>query len=160
MKNAQMPDHCNVDHNISTHAYPDSQDTDVSSSTSSTVHLPVASVGSSSSSSFTSIMSSPLAGRLSFQTFSNFIPIPWSYRSGISDAAAAPSPSIKSVPVVDDKDNNVTSKSSGGPPKRVFVSKERQLEKLRIRLEREGTVKMKTSVHVCCKKCDGRTVSL
>ncbi|KAJ6627481.1 hypothetical protein B0H10DRAFT_389132 [Mycena sp. CBHHK59/15] len=76
-------------------------------------------------SSFSSIMSSPLAGRLSFQTLTNFIPS-WG-------TTTPPRPQIDalghdSVPVA--------------PPvstvKRGYVSKQSQLERLKSRLEREG----------------------
>ncbi|KAF8076021.1 hypothetical protein FPV67DRAFT_1664334 [Lyophyllum atratum] len=46
------------------------------------------------------------------------------------------------------------------PLKRGFVSKEKQLEKLRSRLEREGAMKMRTSVSVLCNNCDDGEVSL
>jgi hypothetical protein len=42
------------------------------------------------------------------------------------------------------------------PQKRAFVSKEKQLEKLRSRLEREGV----TNSYVYCKECDEEAVFL
>ncbi|KAJ7087200.1 hypothetical protein B0H15DRAFT_843026 [Mycena belliarum] len=76
------------------------------------------------SSSFSSIMSSPLAGRLSFQTFTNYIPS-WGMtppRGAQSDAAG--------------HDSTVLA-SPAGTMKPKYVSKQSQLERLRNRLERE-----------------------
>jgi len=77
------------------------------------------------SSSFSSLMSSPLAGRLSFQTLTNYIPS-WGMtppRGALSDAAGH-----DSRPVA----------PPAGPVKRGFVSKQSQLERLKSRLERES----------------------
>lgn len=77
------------------------------------------------SSSFSSLMSSPLAGRLSFQTLTNYIPS-WGMtpsRGPQSDAAGH-----DSRPVV----------PPAGTVKRGFVSKQSQLERLKSRLERES----------------------
>ncbi|KAJ7477090.1 hypothetical protein B0H11DRAFT_2029628 [Mycena galericulata] len=77
------------------------------------------------SSSFSSLMSSPLAGRLSFQTLTNYIPS-WGMtppRGPLSDAAGH------------DSRPGVT---SAGTVKRAFVSKKSQLERLKTRLERES----------------------
>ncbi|KAJ7162582.1 hypothetical protein C8R43DRAFT_990799 [Mycena crocata] len=77
------------------------------------------------SSSFSSIMSSPLAGRLSFQTLTNYIPS-WGMtppRVPQSDAAGHDSRSVA---------------PPAGTVKRGFVSKQSQLERLKSRLERES----------------------
>ncbi|KAJ7179484.1 hypothetical protein C8R46DRAFT_987240 [Mycena filopes] len=68
------------------------------------------------SSSFSSIMSSPLAGRLSFQTLTNYIPS-WGMTPQ-TDAAG--------------QDSRVVASPRG------FVSKQSQLERLKSRLERES----------------------
>ncbi|KAJ7122797.1 hypothetical protein C8R44DRAFT_784570 [Mycena epipterygia] len=77
------------------------------------------------STSFSSIMSSPLAGRLSFQTLTNYIPS-WGMtppRGTQSDA-----PGHDSRPVA----------PPAGTMKRGFVSKQSQLERLKSRLEQES----------------------
>jgi hypothetical protein len=78
------------------------------------------------------------------------MPLSWTQRN---DPLTAPPP-------VDDTQSVTPKQANGEPARRVFVSKETQLEKLRIRLEREGTMKMKTSVHACCKQCEDKTVIL
>ncbi|KAJ7367931.1 hypothetical protein DFH08DRAFT_9549 [Mycena albidolilacea] len=78
------------------------------------------------SSSFSSIMSSPLAGRLSFQTLTNYIPS-WGMTQTpgpSSDAAGHNSTRAVAAPA--------------GTVKRGYVSKQSQLERLKSRLEREG----------------------
>ncbi|KAK7061409.1 hypothetical protein R3P38DRAFT_2493390 [Favolaschia claudopus] len=75
-----------------------------------------------------SIMSSPLAGRLSFQTLTNYIPS-WGMtqtppRSPMIDAAGQNSVKAIAPPA--------------GTAKRGYVSKQSQLERLKNRLEREG----------------------
>ncbi|KAJ6567228.1 hypothetical protein DFH09DRAFT_1156364 [Mycena vulgaris] len=95
------------------------------------------------SSSFSSIMSSPLAGRLSFQTFTNYIPS-WGMtppRGTQSDA-----PGHDSRPVV----------PPAGTVKRGFVSKQSQLERLKSRLERESLEGRSAPG----KKCDDEAVFL
>ncbi|KAJ7688380.1 hypothetical protein B0H17DRAFT_1202936 [Mycena rosella] len=74
------------------------------------------------STSFSSIMSSPLAGRLSFQTLTNYIPS-WGMtpRSAQSDTAGY----------------DLRPAAPAGTVKRGFVSKQSQLERLKNRLERE-----------------------
>jgi len=104
----------------------------------------------STSSSFASHVSAPLSGRLTLRTFTNFMPLSWTQRN---DTLTAPPP-------VDDTQSVTPKQANGEPARRVFVSKEKQLEKLRIRLEREGMMKMKTSVHVRCKQCEDKTVIL
>jgi len=76
------------------------------------------------SSSFSSIMSSPLAGRLSFQTITNYIPS-WGMTppSGTLSAAIGHDSGSMAPPA--------------GLVKRGFVSKQSQLERLKTRLERE-----------------------
>jgi len=107
------------------------------------------------SSSF-SIMA-PFSARVSLQTLTNFIPIPWSQRR---DAPVPSYSSVKSTPKIDDVLAAKEPAQQTVPLKRAFVSKEKQLEKLRSRLEREGTMKMRTSVSVWCNKCDRVAVSL
>ncbi|KAG1863665.1 hypothetical protein F4604DRAFT_1784463 [Suillus subluteus] len=86
-----------------------------------------------STSSLSSIMSSPLAARISFQTLSNFIPLSWTPgaaavvsrttpRTSTDDAAEATSPFISACPGV------------RRLIERRFVSRDQQLEKLRNRL--------------------------
>jgi len=72
-------------------------------------------------SSFSSMMSSPLAGRLSFQTLTNFIPS-WGPLGTQFDASGH---------------DSAASASQVGTPKRGYVSKQTQLERLKSRLERE-----------------------
>lgn len=70
-------------------------------------------------------MSSPLAGRLSFQTLTNYIPS-WGMtppRGPQDDAAGQDSRAVA---------------SPAGTVKRGYVSKQSQLERLKSRLEREG----------------------
>ncbi|KAF7355017.1 hypothetical protein MSAN_01417200 [Mycena sanguinolenta] len=76
------------------------------------------------SSSFSSIMSSPLAGRLSFQTLTNYIPSWGMTQAPLSDAAGHNSSGVTASPA--------------GTVKRGYVSKQSQLERLKSRLEREG----------------------
>jgi len=96
----------------------------------------------SASSSFASLMPSPIASRLSFQTFTNFIPLSWSPRSKIETPLAA-------LAIVEESDAN---NESRGPQKRGYVSKEVQLEKLKARLLREQD--MTRNVADVCKKCN------
>lgn len=96
-----------------------------------------------SSSPFSSIMSSPLAARLSFQTFTNFIPLSWS-----ATTAVTPPPSMASAE---------PEEVAATPVRRGYVSKESQLEKLRSRLEREG---QGVRAHDVCRKCEDDAVLL
>jgi hypothetical protein len=119
--------------------------------------------GSSTSSSFSSIMSSPLAARISIQTLTDFIPATWSFRRHNAESAASPSPDPRRLTLT--MANSEHAPERGPFPvdvarNRGYVSKEKQLEKLRSRLERDGTLKLKTSVNVCCKKCDDEVVFL
>lgn len=106
-----------------------------------------------SSSSFSALMSSPLSARLSFQTFTNLIPISWSQRA--SDA-----PSTRSFFDVASTSETSTTPVASIPLKRSFVSKEKQLEKLRSRMKSEGMSKMRTSVSFWCNRCDDKGVTL
>ncbi|KAG5654643.1 hypothetical protein H0H81_009891 [Sphagnurus paluster] len=106
-----------------------------------------------SSSSFSALMSSPLSARLSFQTFTNFIPISWSQRA--SDA-----PSTRSFFDVASTSEISTTPVASIPLKRCFVSKEKQLEKLRNRMKSESMSKMRTSVSFWCNRCDEKGVTL
>ncbi|KAG1739823.1 uncharacterized protein EDB91DRAFT_1133922 [Suillus paluster] len=87
-------------------------------------------------SSLSSIMSSPLAVRFSFQALSNFVPLSWT-----PGAAAVASRSTPSTPVSSSDDAaEAASLFTGACPgvrrsaERRFVSREQQLEKLRNRL--------------------------
>lgn len=125
---------------------------------------PAVTAESSTSSSFSSIISSPLSARISLQTLANFIPAAWSPRS-----QPVPLPFItpNSSPSTADSERAVESDPRPYietqrvplvvPQKRGYVSKEKQLEKLRSRLEREG---VKISPYVHCKKCDDEAVFL
>ncbi|KAJ3760479.1 hypothetical protein EV360DRAFT_39690 [Lentinula raphanica] len=84
-----------------------------------------------SSSSLPSLMTSP---KLSLQTIASFIPRSWN-----------------SVPIPDQV------KSSPSP--RPYISRQKQLERLRLRLQREGRSSHHLSVHAC-QKCDGIVFSL
>lgn len=103
--------------------------------------------------------SSPLSSRLSFQTITNFIPLSWASRSATSDIAptssTAPSMAIHSAASSVSDDTIVAPLKAGGVG---FVSREKQLRKLKARMELEGVVAMKSLVHVQCKKCNGELV--
>jgi len=90
------------------------------------------------STSFSSIMSSPLAGRLSFQTLTNYIP---SWGTTPRDGLRQDSKHV--VP-------------PAGTVKRGFVSKQSQLERLKNRLERESL----EGRSVMGRKCDDDAVFL
>lgn len=96
----------------------------------------------SAPSSSSSIMSSPLAARLSFQAFSNFMS--WAPRHTDAAPSSAPSRSV-CQPI---------------SHKQVFVSREQQLRKLKIRMETEGSLVMRDSVQIHCKRCDDGLVLL
>jgi hypothetical protein len=119
--------------------------------------------GSSTSSSFSSIMSSPLSTRISFQTLTNFIPVSWSPRNHNVEPAASSSlvsRSLNSSIVSNERAPEHCCLPVDVLRKRGYVSKEKQLEKLRSRLERDGASKMRTSVSLYCKKCDDEMVFL
>jgi hypothetical protein len=86
------------------------------------------------SSSFSSFMSNPLAARISFQTFTNLLPSSWSVSRSLAgpyevipNSSSASRSQDRLLPTTDPA---VVEKR--GPR---FVSKEKQLEKLRSRLE-------------------------
>lgn len=101
----------------------------------------------SAPSSFSSIMSSPLAARLPFQAFSNFM----SWAPRYTDAA------ISSAPSRSDRQPEAPRPISH---KQVFVSREQQLRKLKLRMETEGSLVMRDSVQIHCKRCDDGLVLL
>jgi len=106
-------------------------------------------------SSFTSLMSSPITTR--FSTLTSFLPLSWSARSVAATAAVSPHP-------VSEKER-LSSEPLIEPPvvpaaKSVYVSREKQLQKLRLRVEREGKTQMPIAVKVHCRKCDGGIVLL
>jgi len=125
-----------------------------------------------STSSFTSIMSSPLSSRISFQALTNFIPVSWSPRKHTNEPAAPLSlitPSSNSTIVMSERapqlsppiySRTPTRCPVDVPPKRNYVSKEKQLEKLRNQLERDRAIKTRTSFNVYCKKCYDEEVFL
>ncbi|KAI0069164.1 hypothetical protein BV25DRAFT_1791191 [Artomyces pyxidatus] len=123
-----------------------------------------------------SLTTTPPAARLSFQSFANFIPMssfPWSPRSGAKAAAAAAmcmipaSASTSTNASVDERTGSASTSASqqfmpmffgnGKKPreeKRGFVSKERQLERLRSRMEEEWRTKTgEIKSDLPCKKC-------
>jgi hypothetical protein len=111
---------------------------------------------------FSSIISSPLTGRISFQTLTNFIPIPWSPRTPLAESATSSlaTTSSSSSSVSDEIPSSSRTQfwsSAVIPQKRGYVSKEKQLEKLRSRLD---VVKISAAVDVRCERCDGQAVSL
>ncbi|KAG6830628.1 hypothetical protein H0H92_015720 [Tricholoma furcatifolium] len=114
-------------------------------------HSPIPPPAQAPLSSFSSIMTSPLSARLSFQSFTNFIPLSWSQRSITPTVPATDA--VEGVKKVD----SVQAQPVDPAPtslKRGFVSKEKQLERLRCRLERENPTKVRNSVSTLCKKCD------
>lgn len=124
-----------------------------------------------SASSFSSIVSSPLSSRISFQTLTNFIPVSWSPRLRTKESAAPPSliaPSSNSSIASSEHAQQLgplfysrtpTRCPVDVPQKRSYVSKEKQLEKLRNLLECNGAIKT-TSFGIYCKKCDDEEVCL
>jgi len=97
--------------------------------------------------SISSIISSPLSTRISLRTFTNLVPVSWSQ--------SVPTPSLSTG-------KNVRVPRGPGQHflKRNFVSREKQLEKLRNRLEHENPSKLKTSVSVRCSRCDDEVLTL
>ncbi|KAG6899384.1 hypothetical protein C0993_010683, partial [Termitomyces sp. T159_Od127] len=104
-------------------------------------------------SSFSSIMTSPLSSRISFPSFTNLIPLSWSQRKVALEAS---NDVVENTQKVDGAlaSREVTQAHSITPSKRGFVTKERQLEKLRCRMERENPAKARSSISFSCKKCD------
>lgn len=84
--------------------------------------------------SFSGLMTSPLTR---FTSLTSLIPLPWSPRSNATES------------FVDSKAEVVS--SSLVQERRMFVSKERQLEKLKVRFKTEGAVKSYGGD--ICKKC-------
>ncbi|KAG5644924.1 hypothetical protein DXG03_007389 [Asterophora parasitica] len=165
MKSIDLSDHFGITSNLSsastnttpTQTYPYSVPGRTPSSSRPPVTSPVAEA-TIPSSSFSSIMTSPLSARLTFQTFTNFIPMSWSQVSAPPppvDGESAPKTRGILPPT-----ESASQQHAQTPSKRGFVSKEKQLEKLRSRLEREGTMKMKTSVTAWCDNCDEEAVAL
>jgi hypothetical protein len=102
-----------------------------SQSSSSSNSYPV----TTSSSSFSSLMSNPLAARISFQTFTNLLPS-WSTSRSLAGSCQVV-PYSSSASQSQDHLSSMTDPAvfeKRGPR---FVSKEKQLEKLRSRLEKK-----------------------
>lgn len=115
-------------------------------------------------SSLSSILSAPLAARLSFQTFTNFIPMPWASKDAPVSSDLTSSDRCDAGAIT----NQRQTMRMGMPPrkeapsvplKRGYVPRERQLAKLRLRMQREGTSGTGTSFDVC-KKCDDEVIFL
>jgi hypothetical protein len=102
-------------------------------------------------------MSSPFSGRLSFQTFTNFIPLSWG--SQVNEASPTTT-SSNSPSVAEDVSNLVVRPVGIAPPRRTdgYVSREKQLRLLKTRLEVEGVVAMTSFANVQCKMCDRELV--
>ncbi|KAF8639971.1 hypothetical protein AX17_001219 [Amanita inopinata Kibby_2008] len=115
--------------------------------------------GSSLSMRTTSSSSTSASTRLSFQNLTNLIPS-WTPRifgaDGILVGSGSP---FSRTPRHCPRQPSATS-STGVLTTRSYVSKEVQLEKLRLRLEREGLKKRKKSLDLHCRKCDGRPIFL
>lgn len=84
--------------------------------------------------SFSGLMTSPLTR---FSSLTSFIPLPWSPRSNATESFVDSKAEVMSSPPVQER--------------RTFVSKERQLEKLKVRFKTEGAVKSYGGD--VCKKC-------
>ena len=88
--------------------------------------------------SLPSLMSPTLAARLSFQTLTNLIPVPsmlWSPRSSGADGES--NTSAASSPIDHTSSTFVNATVPATTKERTYVPKERQLEKLRLRMEEE-----------------------
>ncbi|KIK99714.1 hypothetical protein PAXRUDRAFT_30357 [Paxillus rubicundulus Ve08.2h10] len=103
-------------------------------------------------------MSSPLAARLSFQTLSNFIPLSWTPGAAAVAVASCIIPSSSGNTSVDAAESAPLLSDAGSstprPVERRFVSKDKQMEKLRSRLSferRNGTTPC--SMVSACKGC-------
>jgi hypothetical protein len=116
-------------------------------SSSSTTPAPQASNSKQSVHTSVPPVSPPFSTRLTFQTFTSFIP--WSSRS--TPVSAPPPTAVASSAQAEVV--TPSSKRSGG-----FVSREKQLRRLKARMDVEGAVAMKSCVHVHCKKCAGELV--
>ncbi|KAK0206110.1 hypothetical protein DFS33DRAFT_1381226 [Desarmillaria ectypa] len=84
--------------------------------------------------SFSGLMTSPLTR---FSSLTSFIPLPWSPRSNATESFVDSKAEVLSPPLVQER--------------RTFVSKERQLEKLKVRFKTEGAGKSYGGD--ICKKC-------
>lgn len=82
-------------------------------------------------------MSSPFAARISFQTFTNFIPFAWSSTSSSPSQAIPKSSSTSSSDVGDELCSFAKKPIVLEKREPRFVSKERQLERLKSRLDQE-----------------------
>lgn len=114
-------------------------------------------------SSLPSIMSNPLAARLPFQRLSHFISFSWT--PGAAAVASYIVPSSSGGPRVEAADSADSLSGVGSaathPCQRRFVSKARQLEKLRSRLSLEKKNGMTPCCMVsACKGCDAGDVYL
>lgn len=89
-----------------------------------------------STSSLSSIMSSPLAARFSFQTLSNFIPLSWTPGAAAVASHTTPNTSVNSMDDVAEAASPFTSDYPGirRSTERRFISRDQQLEKLKNRL--------------------------
>jgi len=93
-----------------------------------------------------SIMSS-----MSFQTFTNFIPLSWSSSQQLSATPVASSSSL--CHSISSSLSEATVIPDAVPcRKRGYVSRKKQLQLLKAQMEMEGVATMKTPVQ--CKKCD------
>lgn len=113
-------------------------------------------------SSLSSIMSNPLAARLPFQKLSNFIS---SWTPGATAVALCSNPSSSGSPSVEAADSAASLSGiyngATGPAQRRFVSKAKQLEKLRSRFSLEEKNGMTPCSTVsACKGCSARDVYL
>lgn len=136
MKSVDLTDRSS---SIPTHEYPVSYITTTSTTTTITT----------TPSSFSSIMSSPLAGRLSFQTLTNLMPLSWT---------AVPATSCEITTSIASGNAQRRERVQSAVVSTNYVSKEKQLEKLRSRLQRDG-VTMKTAI-ASCRKCTDEAVFL
>lgn len=112
-----------------------------------------------SSASISSIKSSPLSGRMSFQTLTNFIPLPWASRVNEASHTAASSHSHSAT----DSASDLTIRPVDVlPPRRtgVFVSREKQLRLLKTRMETEHVVATTSFINGLCRRCDGDLVHI
>lgn len=111
--------------------------------------------------SFSSLMSAPIASRLSLQSFTSFIPLSWSGRSTSTKTAVSAAASLCLVPSstsasLASTEASIEEPMIQVPSKRGYVSREKQLDKLRCRLEKEGF--MPNAINVSCKKCENTLV--
>jgi hypothetical protein len=91
------------------------------------------------------LSSSSSTTRLSFQTLTNLVPWPSRNRPPTTPRSPPISPNGAASPTL-----AAFSLNQGG-----FVSREKQLRKLQMRMQLEGMAGGKSCVHVQCKKCSG-----